>query len=237
MRHFKKLIIEPVFINFASIDSTHFAARRIVASLEKCYILTADRQTAGVGKIGNKWESPLGNLYVSIRLPYSQEFNFLSLLTACALHSVLANLLNGQDVKLHWPNDIYVGGKKIAGILLDSLGDGMAIISFGINTNVLPAVKNREIAKMGKFIDNQNLLKFILESINEWHQIYTNNRQDIISYWRKKVLGIGGEIMVKCGEMCEKGTFREIDDHGRIVLLRDNDKEVRISTGDVFVNL
>lgn len=233
----KDLIFAPIFVNFRSIDSTHLAARRMVKSLEKCYILTADRQTLGVGKIGNKWESPIGNLYTSILLPYNGEFNFLSLLTACAIHSVLTNLLIGQDIKLHWPNDIYVNGKKISGILLDSPGDGMAIISFGINTNVLPFVKNREITKIGNHIDNEKVLISILESINNWHKIYLTNRQKIISYWREKVLGIGGIIVVKCGEMCEKGTFEEIDDHGRIVLLRDNDTRVRISTGDVFVNL
>ncbi len=111
--------------------------------LDEGSILWADFQTAGKGQIGNSWESEQGkNLTFSMVLypnfiEANQQF-ILSKLVSVAITEVLSDEIY-EPVHIKWPNDIYVGNKKIAGILIDNVLTGkylsQTIIGIGINVN------------------------------------------------------------------------------------------------------
>lgn len=135
----------PEIIWLDEVDSTHNLLKSPdYADFPPFKLLAARRQTAGRGQRGNSWEAePFKNLSFSMAvmpsfLHPSQQFS-LSEATALAVVALLQN--EGIDALVKWPNDIYVGDKKICGILIDHAIDANSIlrsvVSAGINVNQL----------------------------------------------------------------------------------------------------
>ena len=129
------------------------AARAAAGAAEGLAIL-ARRQTAGRGTQGRSWESPAGNLHLSILLrpdaPLAEAPRW-GLLAAVALaDAAAATLPAGAPLALKWPNDLLLGGAKAAGILAEAAGEGARIgwLSLGIGVNLAhaPAVPGRATA-------------------------------------------------------------------------------------------
>lgn len=125
-----------------SIDSTNDEARRRILTLDNLSVLSALEQTGGRGQRENKWHSePNQNLTFSIVLknpPVKAADQFIiSEITAVTLVSFLAE--HGIEADIKWPNDIYVSGKKICGILIENSLKGQSIdwtiIGIGLNVN------------------------------------------------------------------------------------------------------
>src|SRR5262249_8342937 len=135
-------ILKQTFVAYAEhhevLDSTQFRARALAegsrdpAALPA--LVVADRQTAGRGRAENRWCTGVGSLAFSL-LVDPQQFGFprgpvprLSLAVGVALVDAIAPRLDGHPLGLHWPNDVYVGSRKLAGILVEVLPDGRHII-------------------------------------------------------------------------------------------------------------
>ena len=134
---------------FQSIDSTNrYARERAEAEAISGAVVLAENQTAGRGRRGKTWVSPFAaNLYMSIVWDFDQgaeSLQGLSLAVGVGVRRTLVEL-GLQDVQLKWPNDIYIGGKKLGGILLEMIGDpnGRCTVIIGIGLNVSDAVSRR----------------------------------------------------------------------------------------------
>ena len=100
---------------FDTLESTNATA----LSCPPGTVVMAESQTAGRGRYGRTWQSPKGNLYMSLVLPDLGKDNIaLPFLTAVAV----ADSLPGFDITLKWPNDVLLSGKKLAGILIEKEG-------------------------------------------------------------------------------------------------------------------
>jgi BirA family biotin operon repressor/biotin-[acetyl-CoA-carboxylase] ligase len=127
-----------------TVDSTNAEAIRLIgqgASMPT--LVLAERQTAGRGRRGRKWVSPIAeNLYYSLVLRIDggmRQLEGLSLLVGLAVMTVLHDMgVTGAGLK--WPNDVLVGRRKIAGVLLELIGDPAdvchVVIGVGINVNM-----------------------------------------------------------------------------------------------------
>ena len=130
-----------------SIDSTNDEARRRLPELDNLSVLSARQQTAGRGQRGNTWTSEPGdNLTFSIVLKYGSgalpqiravDQSAISEITALSVVDLLSSHGIGSEIK--WPNDIYVGDRKICGILIEhSVRDSSlssSIVGIGLNVN------------------------------------------------------------------------------------------------------
>lgn len=140
---------EPLFtgkntIYFQQIDSTNTYAMDMISKTNppEGTCVRTDYQTAGKGQIGRYWQSETGkNVLISyIFYPHgikaADQF-YLNIMSGLAVRNTLSHLLS--DVKIKWPNDIYVGNKKIAGILIQNVLRGneikATVIGTGININ------------------------------------------------------------------------------------------------------
>ena len=127
-------------VHFAEIDSTSSYAKTHAATLPDLTFVTASYQSEGKGRQGRTWKAEKNeNLLYSLLLkngPMVQAGPFLSLVAAVSLSEVLE-----RDYKLpaliKWPNDVYIDGRKIAGILLEGIGTECLVIGMGVNVNQL----------------------------------------------------------------------------------------------------
>ena len=132
-----------------TIDSTNAEALRLIdAGQAAPFLVLSERQTAGRGRRGRKWVSPFAqNLYYSLVLRIDggmRQLEGLSLVVGLAVMQALRAVgVHGSGLK--WPNDVLVGSKKVAGILLELVGDPAdvchVVLGIGINANMQSAAE------------------------------------------------------------------------------------------------
>lgn len=149
---------------FHSLESTNTFAREQAAKRDYAgSVVFAERQTAGRGRRGKEWLSPFGaSIYMSVLWDFEQgvqALQGLSLGVGVAVRRALLEL-GLADVSLKWPNDIYVKGKKLGGILLEMVGDpeGHCSVVIGIGINVsMPIAIGQNIDQPWTDLDSELL--------------------------------------------------------------------------------
>lgn len=137
--------------------------------------LVADRQTAGRGRLGRSWIDGAGNFMGStvVHLRHGDPSpDTLALVAGLALHAVIAPLIDSAILK--WPNDLLVGGAKLAGILLERVGDAV-IAGVGVNLTQAPQLADRAtvaLANLGVDIERDafaaDLAHQFAEDLDRW---------------------------------------------------------------------
>ena len=126
-----------------TLTSTNDYAREASARLARheSLLVIADEQTAGRGRGSNRWWTGTGSLAFSLlfdpvaRGIARQDCAMISLASAIAIVEATNPRIAPYSTGIHWPNDIYVGRRKLAGILVEALPDGRHILGIGINVN------------------------------------------------------------------------------------------------------
>ncbi len=104
-------------------------------------LIVADRQTGGRGRGSNRWWSGQGSLAFSLLLDgrsWSEAGTsgpLVSLAAAAAVAETVLPLLPGRAVGIHWPNDVYAAGRKLAGVLVEVVPDRLFVVGIGVNLN------------------------------------------------------------------------------------------------------
>ena len=123
-------------VEMESAESTNEEALRLAAEGALAGTLVwAREQTRGKGRRGRAWNSPPGNLYCSLVLRPERaraEWGQVSFVAAVALAEAVERVAPGLAPELKWPNDVLVGGRKLAGILLET-DDAALIAGMGVN--------------------------------------------------------------------------------------------------------
>lgn len=208
-------------------DSTNTRLKQLLATGEAPDYIYAGYQTAGRGQTGNGWESERGkNLTCSILLPPEKNLYFLNIAAGVALLRVI-----GDDFTIKWPNDIYWGDKKAAGILVENAIIGSevryAIAGIGLNVNQTEfrsdapnPISLRQIR--GREYDIHELMRQLLEAM---HAVLAEPEQEIWNYYRAHLYRREGYWPYKD----EKGLFRaRIEDvlpTGELVLRDEEGKQ------------
>ena len=168
----------------SNIDSTSTELRRrmSVEQLPHGYCLSADFQTAGHGQATNRWESEDGkNLLFSILLrptiiPASEQFVITEFVTL-AIINALQDYIR-QQITIKWPNDIYVGDKKLCGILIEN-----ALCGPTIDTCIVGIGKNRNQEIFVSDAPNPVSLKQLNGRDNDRGEILEEIYQNILNYY------------------------------------------------------
>ena len=164
--------------HFSQLDSTSQKAKEIaLEGAEPWTVIAADEQTGGYGRKGTSWFSPKGGLYFSIILPKSQieDLQTLTILAAFIVGKVIKENFNLEPfIKL--PNDVWIAGKKVAGILTENvIGKEvkLSIMGIGFNTNIekfpkeLVNMATSLKIELGGEVDNKKILEGILKGLKE----------------------------------------------------------------------
>ena len=198
------------------------------------WAVAARRQTAGRGRRGHVWESPAGNLYLSVLLrPDVAPSRLPGLAAACGLGVLdgLEALGVSNEALLKWPNDVLAHGRKLAGILVeagrDEAGGTFAVCGVGLNLESAPrelsAICLAELGVPKSFSAAAEALRDgVVERVDAWARAdgiepLAGIRGDYLAHlaWRgEKVRVLGAET----GAQLECGTFEDVDPWGRAVV-------------------
>ena len=204
-------------------------------------VLSAVHQTGGKGRRGRKWQSIDGNLYFT----YSEKIDFCELsrfvcLIGLSLAKTVQKLQPASDIKIKWPNDVFLSGKKLSGILIENIKDDLWAIGIGVNIKGAPDITDMPyqataLNDSGIEIDRIDFLKAYLQQYQEDFDLYRQKGfESIKQQWLLLALNLGQEITIKNDEVLKKGVFLTLDDNGYLILKTEN-KEERIIAGDLFL--
>ena len=207
------------------IEETDSTNRWLKAHGEGTMVVVADYQTAGKGCGTNSWESERGkNLTFSILIhptdiPASQQFRITEVVSV-ALCEVLEQYIG--DVSIKWPNDIYVGDKKICGVLIENRLQGNvivdSIIGIGLNVNQTEFVSDapnpvslRQL--LGREIDREALLHDFLETLET-----VSSSETTYSAYRNKLFRLGKQAVFSDETGRFEGTIQDVETDGRLLI-------------------
>lgn len=203
-------------------------------------VVAADSQTAGRGRRGHTWASPAGaGIYVSVVLrPSRRAAPLLTIAAGVAIAEGVA-AATGLPCDLKWPNDVYSGDRKLAGILAEGTA-GRVVVGLGINVRPAPmppvvAARATSIAgELGRDVDRGLILVECLHSLwLRYQDLEARRERDVLDAWRARAGStMGRPIQWHGSGAVERGTMTGIDEEGAL-LLDTGERIVRIVAGDV----
>lgn len=233
-----------------AIDSTNAEAMRVANSgVALPALVLAEQQTAGRGRRGRQWVSPFAeNLYYSLALRMdggTRRLDGLSLLVGLAVVDTLREL-GIHNAGLKWPNDILVGSKKLAGVLLEVTGDPAnvchVVVGIGININMRESDSVDQawtsLALELGHVQNRNMVACALSRTLSTY-LAGHQKEGFPAYrrdWEDRHLWQGLAVAVTGGEKVTHGVVLGVADDGALRLEVDG-REEHFSGGEVSLRL
>ncbi len=209
-------------------------------------LVVADRQTAGRGRGSNKWWTGDGSLAFSLLLELPVELadaQSRALISLAAGTAAVEALQRELDVRhtlgIRWPNDVFAAGKKIVGILIESLADGKCVVGLGINTNNRPSAGPAEISSLavslceltGREHSNTDVLVAVLRHLDERLEML-KDRPDLVADMADRLcLQKNEPLRIRTNNTVAAGICKGIAPDGALLLQTDAGL-VRIHSGE-----
>lgn len=231
----------PVHLN-ADSDSTQLDAKQgIEAGHNSPALYLAPHQNKAKGRFGRPfYASKSGGIYMSLRLspnvPFL-EFKPYTILAAAAVVKAIQSLCD-LDVQIKWVNDIYLGQKKVAGILTEAISSMEnqrvtdVIIGVGINVHIDDFPK--ELRKSaGNLFDDQPPFTRNQLITAIWKAFFETDEKELIALYKEKSLVVGQQVSFVENQVEFRGTAIAVTDTGNLVIQLDNGKAKIISSGEI----
>lgn len=232
-----------------TLDSTNRLARDLARQgAPEGTLVIAEEQTLGRGRRGRTWLSPgrenlLFSLVVRPPFPPDQAFALTMILALAAGDGVEA--ATGLRALIKWPNDLFLGPKKLAGLLTEfSVREGVieyVVLGIGLNVNWNPE-RAREVlypttsllAETGVRTDRNDLLVRVLKRFQDYYgELKSGDPGGVYRQWNERSLILGKEVEVDSGQDTFYGRALRIDQNGALIIRDARGGEQEIVVGDV----
>jgi BirA family biotin operon repressor/biotin-[acetyl-CoA-carboxylase] ligase len=267
---FQELLVTKTFgrnlLFEASVGSTMDLARDAAAhgAVEGTVVL-ADEQTAGRGRLGRSWVTPrAANLASTIVLrPPAHVLREVAMMTPFAIVQAIASV-TGMVSEIKWPNDVQMGGKKLAGVLIESLGAaasetrdrgsadtgggdaeaaGVVLVGAGINANFDPRglEEIRDIAtslmvELGREVEREALLAAYLWKLEDLYQA-AKGGVSVLPRWRERLVTLGKQVTATSQSGVVSGLAEDVEDDGALVIRTDAGERIVVEAADVTLRV
>jgi BirA family transcriptional regulator, biotin operon repressor / biotin---[acetyl-CoA-carboxylase] ligase len=212
-------------------------------------VVFAESQTRGRGRLGRKWISPARKgLWLSILLRPDlrpQETTQLTVASATALRRAFFSETNLR-AEIKWPNDILIGGKKVAGILTELSAEldriKHVILGIGIDVNLDASEFPAELRRMatslkiecGETTSRAELATAVLRELDfDYSRICAGKFSEVADEWENHCTTIGKNVVVQIGGRKIRGRAESLDDDGALLIRTEHGHLERITGGDV----
>lgn len=215
-------------------------------------LVVAKRQTGGKGRRGRHFHSPEGGLYFSLLLRPKKDYegtSYLTVMTAVSVMDAIREILH-LPVGIKWVNDIYLDGKKCAGILTEATVDfetggvAYAVVGVGINLNAKIESFPKEIRDIACAISGENtydcknrLVATVVNKLVENLAYFNYDKGAIIEKYRKGSVLIGKRVNVIREEGGQIARVSGITDEGHLLVVYDDGREEELYFGEVSLCL
>ena len=222
--------------HFRTAESTNSEARELAAAgAPGGTIVTADEQEAGRGRQGRSWHAVAGKslIYSAILRPLNQRHALLPLAVPLAVCEA-AEQLAPVECRVKWPNDVWIEGRKVAGVLIEARPqDGWAVIGVGLNVSLEPDDFPEELRETSTALgppqfDVREALKALNEALGRWSDA---EGDAVLAEFRRRDALRGREIEWAEG----RGTAAGIADDGNLLVRSDDGAELSLGAGEVHL--
>jgi BirA family biotin operon repressor/biotin-[acetyl-CoA-carboxylase] ligase len=233
-----------------SIDSTNDLAKQLAAEgAPEGTLVLAEEQTVGKGRRGRAWHSPAGaNLLFTVLLrPAVQPDRVFALTMILVLAAVEAlKTLTGLAVRIKWPNDLYAGRKKLAGILTEFSVRGRdvdwVVLGLGLNVSWYPEELSAQatsiLAETGISVPRNKLLVETLRVFEVYYkEILAGNIGPFHKKWNESCFILGKPVFIDSEKERVAGKALRIDPDGALVIETKEGTIQRFVAGDVSLRL
>ncbi|MBL7068842.1 MAG: biotin--[acetyl-CoA-carboxylase] ligase [Candidatus Omnitrophica bacterium] len=241
-----KIIAKKIY-SYETIDSTNDRAYKLAEEgAEEGTVVVAERQSKGKGRMGRRWSSPKGGVYLSLILRPKLMPTEISKLTLVAAVSVAQTIRSATGLQplIKWPNDILIGRNKLCGILTELKAEqdltAFVILGIGINVNtrisLLPKNATSISKELGRDYSKIDLTKLLLKNIESHYILFKENKfKAVIDEWRNLSAILGRRVKITDKLRTIEGQAIDIDEGGALVVRLDNGFNERILAGDVIL--
>lgn len=246
-------IIGRKIFRYARITSTQDKAKKFAQKgLAEGTVVIAETQTQGKGRLGRRWVSPKGGIWLSIILRPEVtpvETPKITMIGSLAVAKAIAELFR-LEVKLKWPNDVVVrtfsgiGFKKVCGVLTEMVSGisrvNYVITGLGINVNnrIPPALRGAAISLnevVGRNLPRRKLLRKVLEKFDKYYLDFKKQGMGAILQECKRISAVlDKEVKIECADEIIEGKALDIDEYGALIVETENGRK-RVVAGDVTI--
>jgi BirA family biotin operon repressor/biotin-[acetyl-CoA-carboxylase] ligase len=210
-------------------------------------VIIAEEQSGGVGRMGRAWVSPSGGIWITIVLKPAIPVDHIFMITMAGSIAVSRAIRKEFDLGalIKWPNDIFIGNKKVAGLLLELSAESDAVhhclLSIGIDVNVPlkkfdPALQDKVTsicAEVGHEVDRASFLARILKEFESHYLLIEGSEYDtIIREWKSLSCTLESRVQIRTLKNSFEGEAIDIDAFGALIIRKDNGKLERVISGD-----
>jgi len=234
-----------------TVDSTQNFAVEIASEKNHGTVVVSKQQTKGKGRLGRKWASPNGGIWLSVVLQPEIDVTKTTLIPIASSLALVVAIEKSLDIKpkLKWPNDVTVNGKKVAGMLVEASIESNKIehliLGVGINFKINPKKIEQKLKNTEHFYGVETLVKedttespikliqeFLYQLEKNINMLTEGKIRPIITQWTKRSSTIGHKISITTSDGKISGNATHIDDEGALILSKNGHRN-RVLVGDV----
>lgn len=206
-------------------------------------VALADEQTAGRGRLGRSWVAPPAvNLLPTLLLrPPADVLRQIAMIAPLAVSDAVLES-TGLRTDLKWPNDVQAGGKKLAGILIETSiarDEMFVLVGTGINVNFDPRPHEeiRDIAtslsvELGHDVEREALLAAYLARFEQMYEA-AKSGESMLDEWRARLVTIGQQVRATWPGGSVEGLAEDVDATGALIVRPADGTRVTVEAGDV----
>ncbi len=231
---------------FKETESTNTIAREIAGKADEGTIIIAESQTGGRGRMGRKWLSPEGGIWLSIILKPKMQPVYaprITLLAGVAVAKTMRSL--GIEARIKWPNDVLIRGKKVCGILTEIEAEidliDYCVVGIGIDANVdtesFPEEFRESSTSLKKELGHEiNRVEFVQRLLEEFEALYLRLQKEgfsqVLEEWRGMSATIGEWVKITTQNRIIYGEATGVDNDGALIVETGEGKLEKIVSGD-----
>ncbi|MGQ9701103.1 MAG: biotin--[acetyl-CoA-carboxylase] ligase [bacterium] len=220
---------------FDELDSTNEYAKRIALDAKEGAVVFAEMQTEGRGRLGRKWYSPEGGIYMSVIL-FADKPLLIPILAGVAI----CETFNSYDILLgiKWPNDLLLNDKKVAGVLIEVI-DNRVILGLGINLNITEFPDDLKNSATSIFLETKKRFDKMMvyndicrELENAYILLKQNKVDEILQKWRNFTVMFGKTVSIETPDKVIIGRVIDIGRNGALILSLPDGRIEKVIAGE-----